>query len=129
MSNRHTTVKTRGGGKELALSQTTTDSPIIPVEQLERLHAFRPDKVDWIFTQTELESQSRRESQKQINRYIFIERILGQLFGLLIGLSGLGTALYAGLHGATTVGVTLAGGTLVALVSAFVVGKRDKGEK
>ena len=127
MSNRHTTVKTRGGGKELALSQTTTDSPIIPVEQLERLHAFRPDKVDWIFNQTELEALARREGRRQINRYVFIERIVGQVFGLLIGLFGLGAALYAGLHGATTVGVILAGGTLVALVSVFIVGKRDKG--
>lgn len=116
--------KTDDTSQEVMVSHTTTDSPIIPVEHLERLHAFRPDRVDWIFDQTELEATERRAERKRVNTFVFTERIVGQVFGLIIGLSGLGAAVYLGVHGDTVVGSVVGGGTLGALVSAFIVGKK-----
>lgn len=37
-----------GKGEELAISTHDTDSPILPVAQIEKLNAFRPDLVDFI---------------------------------------------------------------------------------
>lgn len=45
----------RDGG--LTVHSTTTDAPILPIEQMERLHSLLPDKVDWVFEQTALEAQ------------------------------------------------------------------------
>jgi hypothetical protein len=41
--------KTRNGDLGIAMSEHSTDAPIILIEVLERLHAIRPDKVDWVF--------------------------------------------------------------------------------
>jgi len=39
---------------EVTVNDHETDSPII---QIEKLHAIRPDKVDWIFQQTEKDAE------------------------------------------------------------------------
>jgi len=49
---------------------------------------------------------------------------LGQIFGLIIGLAGIGSGTYLASIGATVVGGIIAGGTVVSLVSVFVIGKR-----
>ena len=44
MSNRHTSAKVTkksDGHSEMSLSEHETDSPVLPVAQLERLHAFK----------------------------------------------------------------------------------------
>jgi hypothetical protein len=43
--------KTRTGD-ELTVQAHESDALMLPVEQLERLHGFRPDLVDFIVTQT-----------------------------------------------------------------------------
>lgn len=48
---------------------------------------------------------------------------MGQIFGLIIGIFGLGAAVYAAAHGAQTAGGVIGGTTVVALVGAFVFGK------
>ena len=49
-----THIKGRGG--EITHQQQETDSPIIPVEQIERLHVLKPDAVEWVLQQTEREA-------------------------------------------------------------------------
>ena len=49
---------------------------------------------------------------------------LGQWFGLIIGLFGIGCGTFLAYCGETTVGGIIAGGTVVSLVSVFVIGKR-----
>ncbi|MBL1263341.1 hypothetical protein [Candidatus Methylomicrobium oryzae] len=48
----HASVKRRHG--DLTVQQHETDSPIIPVHQIEQLHPFRPDRIDWTFEQPRL---------------------------------------------------------------------------
>ena len=49
-----TEIKGRGG--KITHQQQETDSPIIPVEQIERLHVLKPDAVEWVLQQTEREA-------------------------------------------------------------------------
>ena len=80
----------KGKGSEITHQQHETDSPIIPVPQLERLHTFKPDAVDWMLKQTEIEATYRRNEEHRVNSFIFIERLVGQIFALIIGLTGIG---------------------------------------
>lgn len=121
----HTTVQAKSGSNELTLSQHSTDSPILPVPQIERLHSFRPDKVDWVFDQTQHEAEHRRKQDGRVNVFIFVERILGQIFGLVVALTGLGVAAYMATHGAETAGAIVGGATLASLVGAFIAGRSN----
>jgi hypothetical protein len=123
MANHQTTVQAKTNGGELTLSQHSTDSPILPTAQLERLHSFRPDKVDWVFDQTQQEAEHRRTQDRRVNVFIFVERIVGQVFGLLVALAGLAAAAYMATHGAPTAGAVVGGTTLVSMVTAFIVGR------
>ncbi len=57
---KQTTANLRERGRELTVQQHDTDSHLIPVAQLERLHEFRPDRVDWVIQQTGLGHRSAR---------------------------------------------------------------------
>ena len=111
-------------GSQLQLVQHDTDSPLLPVAQLEKLHAFRPDLVDWVCKQTELEAQSRRERQKRLDRFVLTERISGQLAGTLIAFIGIGASVLLAFHGQREVASILGGGTLIGLVTVLVQGRK-----
>jgi hypothetical protein len=79
--NRQTTARARGDdGSELVVHDSQTDAPIIPIGALERLHEIRPDKVDWVFEQSAMEAQARRNEQRRVNTLEFLAGIgLGRL--------------------------------------------------
>jgi uncharacterized membrane protein len=110
----------------MTIQEQETDSPIIPVPQLERLHAFKPEAVDWVLQQTQIEAETRRSEIRRINLFTFIERVLGQIFGLLIGLSGIFGGGYIALHGEPWAGVSIAGVTIGSLAIAFITGRKGK---
>ena len=124
MAAKQTHLATRGN--QIALSHTTTDAPLLPIDQLERLRAIAPERVDWVFEQTQLESEFRRTEARRINSFVFIERILGLIFALLIALLGLSIAAYLALQDKTVVASVIGGTTLVGLVATFIVGKSTK---
>ncbi len=124
-----TTGKLRNRDSELSFEHHETDSPIIPVAQLERLHNFRPDAVDWVINQTQIEGEHRRKEQKRINSFVFIERIIGQLFAALIGLSGIGSGSYMALHGQPGAGTTIASLSLGGLAVVFLTGRTKPSPK
>lgn len=101
----------------------------MPIEQIERLQEILPDKVDWIFEQTTIESEARRKEVSRINSMVFIERIAGLLFALLIAVLGLGLATYLAMHDHDVTASIIGGSTLVGLVTAFVVGKKGDSKK
>lgn len=124
MGNSNTTVKAKNRDKELTLSHNTTDSPILPIAQIERLQAVLPDRVPWVFDETTKEAESRRREDKRVNTFIFVERIVGQVFGLIIASGGLYAAYHLGMAGHEVAASVVGGGTLAALVSAFIVGTK-----
>ena len=56
------------------------------------------------------------------------QALRGQLFGLFIGLGGIGASTFAAIHGQSAFACVLGGGTLVSLVYAFVQSKEKQGE-
>ena len=127
MSNSHTKMQARRG--QVDVSSTTTDSPILPIEQIERLREIAPHRVEWVFDQTQIESNSRRTETKRINTMLFVERMAGLIFALLISVLGIGAAVYLALQGKEITASIIGGGTLVGLVTAFVAGRKQEAKK
>jgi hypothetical protein len=115
-----------GKGEELAISTHDTDSPILPVAQIEKLNAFRPDLVDFIVQQTKNEAEFRRFTTAKINSYVFIERMFGMVCALLIGILGIFGGGYVGLHGEPYLGGGIVTAALGTLALAFI--KRNSQE-
>lgn len=121
MANSHTRLQADKGG--VNVSSTTSDSPILPIEQLDRLREIAPNRVDWVFEQTEAESRFRRMENHRINTMTFTEHILGLVFALLIAVFGLGAAVYLAMHDKEVTASIIGGGTVVGLVTAFIAGR------
>lgn len=126
MSNRSTTVKSNRRNGDLTVQQHETDSPIIPVAQLEHLNSFKPDAVDWVIQQTQIEAEDRRAENKRINTFVFIERIVGQVFALLIGLAGIGGGAYVAVSGQAWAGAMIASVAIGGLAAVFLTGRAKK---
>jgi hypothetical protein len=112
-------------GKQTAVvvRQQETDAPLLPVSDMERLHRFRPDAVNWILDKSTEEMNWRREQVQLSNKRIFIERIVGQILGFLVGLSGIIGGIVAISMGASTAGCTIATVSIGTLAVAYVTGK------
>lgn len=118
--------KSKSGDVGFSLSQINTDSPIIPIEAIERLHKIRPDKVDWFFEQTKEEADFRRKNDIKVNKFIFIERMTGQIFGLLTGFAGIAGSCYLGMHDHEILGGTIATATIATLAGSFIMSANKK---
>jgi len=119
MANRHTKAHSRDSGQELTLSSTTTDCPLLPIEQLERLARIAPERVNWVFEQTSIESAHRR-----VHTLIFSERLVSIFCALVVALAGLASALYCAIINKEIAASVLGGATLVGMVTAFIAGKK-----
>lgn len=125
MTNRHTSAQGKGSdGTEFALQSTQSDAPLLPISSIERLHAIRPDRVDWVFDQTELESGNRRNEQRRVNTFEFIERVLGMFFALAIGLSGIVGGIYAAVQGFPSLGGVVATASIGTLAIGFLKNRK-----
>jgi hypothetical protein len=127
MTNRHTNAKVtqqKDGNRELTLSEHETDSPIIPVAQLERLQVFKPDAVDWVISQTQIEAEHRRKETSRINGFIFTEHIIGQVFALIIGIGGIGAGSWVAIIGQPWAGGTIATASITGLAVVFLTGRK-----
>jgi hypothetical protein len=114
----------KSNGDQLVLHHQETDSPILPVAQLEQLHQFRPDLVDFVVKQTVDEANHRRRIESRTNYFIFIERILGQVCAVVVAGAGVGGGIYLGLNGQPALGGTIATAMIVTLGVAFL-GKKS----
>jgi len=121
--SRHTSASARSKDTEVRVSQTVTDAPLLPVEQISRLRELAPERVDWIFSQTEAESAFRRQEHRRINTMSFVEHMAGLIFALLIAMFGLGVATWLALADHDMTASIIGGTTIVGLVSAFILGR------
>lgn len=115
------------GKEEMIVQNQEIDTPVLPVDHMERLHQFRPDVVDWILKQTETEAADRRERQARLDSYVCRERMIGQIFGLVIGLAGIGGGAYVAVSGHPTAGGTIASIAIGTLAVAFI-GRQKRAE-
>jgi uncharacterized membrane protein len=128
MANKHTSAKVNSNknGHELSIQQHESDCPILPVPQLEQLQNFKPEAVDWVISQTQIEAEHRRTQVTTVNRYVFIEHILGQVFAFLIGMAGVCFGSYVALHGQPVAGGIIATSALTGLAAVFLSGRGKK---
>lgn len=121
MANRSVKAEAKSGnGDHLTIHSQDTDSPVLPVAQLERLHAFRPDLVDFVIEQTRSEAEHRRLREKRIDIFVLIERVLGQLSAIVLAVLGIGGGIYAGMQGLQAVAIAIITATIGTLAVAFV---------
>ncbi len=124
MVSSHTKASSKGDGREVTLSTTTTDAPILPIEQIERLQQVAPNRVEWVFEQTTTESEYRRTESKRVHTLVFTEKIIGLCFALIVAIVGLGSAVYCAQLGREVAASVLGGTTLVGMVATFIAGHR-----
>lgn len=103
-----------------------SDSPILPVHQLEKLHEFRPDLINWVVDQTQKEAEFRRETTSRRDTFIFIERIGGLIAAVVLSLAFLGAAVYLGMNDQPWLAGILGGSTLVGIVTVLVAGRKPE---
>lgn len=108
----------------MVVQDNHSDAPLLPIAGIERLHAVRPDRVDWVFEQTQIEAETRRREDRRTNTFIFVERMAGIIGALTIGAGGIGGGIYLGLQGHDVLGGIVASSTIGTLAVAFL--KRHK---
>ena len=111
-------------GSRTHLAVHDTNSPILPVSQMAELHKFRPELVDWVLAETERRERWEETRIWRTDRFIFLERILGQLGGILIAIVGLASATVMALNGHDWAAGTVGSGTLLGIVSLIVTGRK-----
>lgn len=124
--SRQRQIQAKTENHELTVNDHESDSPLLPINQIEQLHKFRPDKVDWVFDQTELEATARRQEAHRVNTFVFIERLIGTLCGFTLGCIGLIGTINLAREGKEIAASSIGGATLVGLVSAFMYANRKK---
>lgn len=82
----------------------------------------------WIgsFNKLQVEAEDRRAENKRINTFVFIERIVGQVFALLIGLAGIGGGAYVAVNGQAWAGAMIASMAIGGLAAVFLTGRAKK---
>lgn len=118
--------KSSESGKELTLHHQETDSPILPVAQLEQLHNFRPDLVDFVVNETRNEAEHRRGLERFGYKLTFAERVLGQICAVIVSAIGMGGAIYLGIMGHDWLAGVIATAMISGLAVAFIASKKSK---
>ncbi len=126
MANKSTTARVNRRDGELTVSHHETDSPILPVPQLEQLQKFNPEAVEWVIRQTQIEAEHRRAEDRRINTYIFLERAAAQVFAFVIGMGGIAAGGYVSVNGQPWAGATIASLAITGLAAVYLTGHRRK---
>jgi len=107
--------------------------PIPPPNHLSAYEDIHPGLADRIMTMAEKEQHHRQElEQKDMDAAIksdskeFLEARLGQVFALIIGLAVIVAGAYCVSKGHPISGTIFGGSVVVALVSVFIWGRKEK---
>jgi len=95
-------------------------SPLPDPAELAVYNQVIPNGADRIMKMAEDQAGHRISLEKTVVTSQQNQAFFGQLFGLIIGLSGLGLATYAAISGQPWFGSIIGGATLVSLVSVFL---------
>lgn len=98
--------------------------PLPDADTLIKYDSVIPSGADRIMKMAEKQQNHRISIESSVISSQSFQSRLGQIFGLIIGLAGIGCGTYLASIGQDVVGGIIAGGTVVSLVSVFVLGKR-----
>jgi len=111
---------------------TLYSGPLPPPSLLAKFEEIQPGLVERIVAMAEKQAQHRQSLEiKKTEAIIADQRAgrgearLGQILGFLIGIVAIIAGAYAATVGAHWPGAIIGGGGVVALVSVFVLGRRD----
>lgn len=114
--------------QQIAVQQQA--GPLPSPEVLARYESIQPGLVNRIVSMAEKEAEHRRQiefaivdTQSRDQKSYRRSELLGQSFGLIIGLAAILGAVYAGTHGAQIAGTFIGTGGVIGLVSAFILGR------
>lgn len=125
MASKNTQVRARGAtGDEVQVSHSQTDSPIIDVASLEKLQSFRPDIVDFVIEQTKAEAEYRRQENKRINTFTFIEHMGGIVLAGMVCMVGVFGSVYAANQGHERLAIAIALSCIGTLAVAYLNRKK-----
>jgi len=103
--------------------------PLPDAETLIKYDSIIPDGANRIMTMAEKQQNHRIDIESNVVKSNNGQSKLGQIFGLIIGIVGIGCGTYLASIGESTVGGIIAGTTVVSLVSVFVIGKAAQRKK
>ncbi|MFA7496950.1 MAG: hypothetical protein WCY67_11675 [Acidithiobacillus sp.] len=126
MSTKQTAAHLKHKDGELSVAQNVTDTPLLPVDDFERLNTFKPAAIDWVLEETSSEADHRRRETHRVNTFVFIERIIGQIFAFLIGISGVVGGACVATRGQPWAGVSISTAALTGLAVVFIKGRSSK---
>ncbi len=106
------------------IQEKSHSGPLPDAETLIQYNTVIPDGADRIMKMAEKQQNHRMQIENTVIKSQSLQSKLGQIFGLIIGIVGISSGTYLASIGQTTVGGIIAGGTVVSLVSVFVLGKK-----
>lgn len=120
MSQKHTAVELQDptGNQVRAVSQEN-DFPLPPVDELKKLHDFRPDLVDKIIDLTAQEAAERHKRAAQIDRYIHWQNLVSSVGAILVALLAFSGAIFLAYCGHDWTAIGIVGTTLGVVVYAI----------
>jgi uncharacterized membrane protein len=92
-------------------------------EDFGRYEQIHPGAAKMILDMANSESEHRRSMEAKAMSRAHREVVVGQIFGLLIGLSALGATVMLGFYDKEVAASLVGGGTLLGLVTVFVKGR------
>jgi len=113
----------------VTIQQKSHSGPLPDPESLISYNSVIPDGANRIMTMAEKQQDHRMAMEMMVVGSHNFQSKLGQIFGLIIGLFGIACGTFLAFNGHTTVGGIVAGGTVISLVSVFVLGKKTQNKE
>ena len=107
----------------VSIQHRSHSGPLPDADTLIKYNSVIPKGADRIMKMAEAQQFHRMSMENKVITSQSSQSKLGQIFGLIIGIIGIGSGTFLAAMGETTVGGIIAGGTVVSLVSVFVIGK------
>ncbi len=111
---------------QIQVAAASYSGPIPPPSELAKYEELLPGSAERIIAMAEKQSNHRQDLEKITIKSGSRDSLLGLIFGLIIGLAGIGSGTYCIIKGATAAGTVIGGGSLVSLVSVFIYGSRQR---
>lgn len=112
--------------KQVIRAEKRYSGPLPSADEMAKYDTISPTIVDRIITLAESEAIHRRSMEKKVVTYQGREILAGQLFGLIVSLTGFTLSGYIVYLGHPKSGVAIATGVIAGLVGVFIKGRSQE---
>jgi hypothetical protein len=114
------------GDMMTSVQMTSWQGPLPPAAELERYNHIVPGGAERLFAMVEKQAEHRMQLENHVAREQVKQSGRGQVFALVIGVTGILSAATIGTMGHTAVAIAITTGSLGTLAVTFLVGKRQE---